>query len=67
MENIDLYKEITKTIIKCIEDDNISDLEIYFEKRQEILDKEQNNEKFRVSMVKLGIIELDKTIKELLN
>lgn len=67
MKNIKLYKQITLDIIKCIEDDNVRDLEMLFEKRQNILDEEKGNEKFITDMIESGIVELDNNIKVLLN
>ncbi len=67
MKNIKLYKQITLDIIKCIEDDNVRDLEMLFEKRQNILDEEKGNEKFIIDMIESGIVELDNNIKVLLN
>ena len=67
MKNINLYKEITLDIIKCLKEDNIEDLENLFEKRQNILDEEFSNKDFKKSMIELGIIELDEVIKDLLN
>ena len=67
MDNVKLYKEITLEIIKCLKDDKLEQLEYLFESRGNILEEEKDNQIFKESMVKLGIIYLDKTIKELLH
>ena len=67
MDNIKLYKKITLEIIQCLKDDKIEELEILFEKREEILQEEKNNKNFKDLMINIGIIDLDKTIKNLLN
>ena len=67
MDNVKLYKEITLEIIKCLKDDKLEQLEYLFESRGNILEEEKDNQIFKESMVKLGIIDLDKTIKELLH
>ena len=36
MDNVNLYKEITLQIIKCLKEDKIDDLEDLFESRQNI-------------------------------
>ena len=65
--NIKLYKKITLEIIQCLKDDKIEELEILFEKREKILQEEKNNKNFKDLMINIGIIDLDKTIKNLLN
>ena len=67
MGNIKLYKKITLEIIQCLKDDKIEELEILFEKREKILQEEKNNKNFKDLMINIGIIDLDKTIKNLLN
>ena len=67
MDNIKLYKTITLEIIQCLKDDKIEELEILFEKREKILQEEKNNKNFKDLMINIGIIDLDKTIKNLLN
>ena len=67
MDNIKLYKKITLEIIQCLKDDKIEELEILFEKREKILQDEKNNKNFKDLMINIGIIDLDKTIKNLLN
>ena len=67
MDNVNLYKEITLQIIKCLKEDKIDDLEHLFESRQNILQKEIDNKNFKDSMINIGIIDLDKNIKELLH
>lgn len=67
MDNVNLYKEITLEIIQCLKDDKIEELEILFEKREKILQEEKNNKNFKDLMINIGIIDLDKTIKNLLN
>ena len=62
-----LYKKITLEIIQCLKDDKIEELEILFEKREKILQEEKNNKNFKDLMINIGIIDLDKTIKNLLN
>lgn len=67
MDNIKLYKKTTLEIIQCLKDDKIEELEILFEKREKILQEEKNNKNFKDLMINIGIIDLDKTIKNLLN
>ena len=67
MDNIKLYKQITLEIIQCLKEDKIEELEILFEKREKILQEEKNNKNFKDLMINIGIIDLDKTIKNLLN
>ena len=67
MDNVNLYKEITLEIIQCLKDDKLELLEDLFERRQDILDKEKNNKEFKEYMIKVGIVDLDKTIKDLLH
>ena len=67
MDNIKLYKKINLEIIQCLKDDKIEELEILFEKREKILQEEKNNKNFKDLMINIGIIDLDKTIKNLLN
>ena len=67
MDNIKLYKKITLEIIQCLKDDKIEELDILFEKREKILQEEKNNKNFKDLMINIGIIDLDKTIKNLLN
>ena len=67
MDNIKLYKKITLEIIQCLKYDKIEELEILFEKREKILQEEKNNKNFKDLMINIGIIDLDKTIKNLLN
>ena len=67
MDNIKLYKKITLEIIQCLKDDKIEELEILFEKREKILQEEKNNKNFKDLMINIGIIDLDKTIKDLLH
>ena len=66
-KTIKLYKKITLEIIQCLKDDKIEELEILFEKREKILQEEKNNKNFKDLMINIGIIDLDKTIKNLLN
>jgi len=67
MDNVNLYKDITLEIIQCLKDDKLEQLEDLFESRQDILDEENDNKEFKESMINIGIIDLDKTIKELLH
>ena len=67
MDNVNLYTDITLEIIKCLKEDKIDDLEALLESRQNILEKEINNKNFKDSMIELGIVNLDKNIKELLH
>ena len=66
-KTIKLYKKITLEIIQCLKDDKIEELEILFEKREKILQEEKNNKNFKDLMINIGIIDLDRTIKNLLN
>lgn len=67
MNNVNLYKEITLEIIKCLQEDKLEQLESLFESRENILDEEKDNKNFKESMIEFGIIDLDKTIKDLLH
>ena len=67
MENVNLYKEITLEIIKYLKENKLEQLEDLFEKRQNLLEEEKDNKEFKESMIELGIIDLGKTIKELLH
>lgn len=67
MDNVNLYKNITLEIIQCLKDDNIEVLEELFENRQGILDEEKYNKEFKEAMIELGIVDLDKNIKNLLH
>jgi len=67
MDNVNLYKNITLEIIQCLKDDKLEQLEDLFESRQDILDEENDNKEFKESMINMGIIDLDKTIKDLLH
>jgi hypothetical protein len=66
MENAYLYKEITLDIKKCVENDNVENLQELFQKRQDILIQEQNNENFKKDLIDLGIVEMDKELKILI-
>ena len=66
MNNVNLYKEITLEIIKCLKEENIDNLDALFKRRENILDEEKDNKNFKESMINIGIIDLDKTIKDLL-
>lgn len=67
MNNVNLYKEITLEIIKCLKEESIDNLDALFKRRENILDEEKDNKNFKESMINIGIIELDKTIKDLLH
>ena len=67
MNNVNLYKEITLEIIKCLKEENIDNLDDLFKRRENILDEEKDNKNFKESMINIGIIDLDKTIKDLLH
>lgn len=67
MENTKLYKEISLEIIKLFENDGLDKLESLLNKRQQILNVEVKNEKFKKILVNEGIVEIDKTIHNLLN
>lgn len=67
MDNVKLYKEITLEIIKCLKEDNLEVLQELFDKRENILEVEKDNKEFKESMIRLGIIDLDNTIKKLLH
>lgn len=67
MENIKLYKEISLEIIKLFENNGLDKLEYLLNKRQQILNEELKNEKFKKILVNDGIVEIDKTIHNLLN
>lgn len=67
MENIKLYKEISLEIIKLFENNGLDKLEYLLNKRQQILNEEIKNEKFKKILINEGIVEIDKTIHKLLN
>ena len=67
MDNVNLYKELTLEIIKCLKEDSLEEIEVLFDNRQNILDKEKDNKSFKQSMIDVGIIDLDNTIKKLLH
>lgn len=67
MNNVNLYKEITLEIIKCLKEENIDNIDALFKRRENILDEEKDNKNFKESMINIGIIDLDKTIKDLLH
>ena len=67
MDNIKLYKKITLEIIDALKSDKIEYLEVLFNSREDILEKEKDNKNFKESMIDIGIIDLDKTIKDLLH
>ncbi|MCR8746694.1 flagellar protein FliT [Romboutsia lituseburensis] len=67
MENTKLYKEISLKIIKLFENDELDKIENLLDERQRILNLEFKNEKFKKILVNEGIIEIDKTIHNLLN
>lgn len=67
MENIKLYKEISFEIIKLFENNELDKLENLLNKRQQILNEEIKNEKFKKILINEGIVEIDKTIHKLLN
>ena len=67
MDNVKLYKEITLEIIQCLKDNDIDNLEKLFDSREKILEEQKDNRKFKESMLEIGIINLDKTIKDLLH
>nr|WP_302169784.1 hypothetical protein [uncultured Romboutsia sp.] len=67
MDNVNLYKKITLEIIDALKSDKIEYLEVLFNSREDILEKEKDNKNFKESMIDIGIIDLDKTIKDLLH
>ena len=66
MNNIDLYKKLTLEIIQCLKEDNIEQVDDLFKKRESILKEEKDNKTFKDSMINIGIIDLDKEIRVLL-
>lgn len=67
MENVILYKKISLEIIEAINNDNIDILNELFDKRQNILNQEKNNEKLKEELIKDGILDIDNNIKVLLS
>lgn len=67
MKNTKLYKEISLEIIKLFENDGLDKIEELLDERQQILNSEIKNEKFKKILVDEGIVEIDKTIHNLLN
>lgn len=67
MNNIQLYKQISLDIISAIKSEKIDIISELLDKRQEILDIEENNEEFRISLSNDGILDIDKEIQKLLS
>ena len=67
MNNIQLYKDISAEIISSIQNENVDKISELLDKRQDILDIEKDNEEFIKVLIKNGILEVDKEIKELLD
>ena len=67
MNNIQLYKQISLDIISAIKSEKIDIISELLDKRQEILDIEQDNEEFRISLSNDGILDIDKEIQKILS
>lgn len=67
MKNVNLYKKISLEIIEAINNDNIDILNELFDKRQYILDQENDKKSLKEELIKYGIVDIDNNIKDLLN
>ena len=67
MNNIQLYKQISLDIISAIKNEKIDIISELLDKRQEILDIEEDNKEFRISLSNYGILDIDKEIQKLLS
>lgn len=67
MNNCELYKTISLEIIKSLESKKVGQLEELMNKRDNILQEEENNKEFKDTMINEGILDIDLKIKELLN
>lgn len=65
-EKISLYKEISLQIVESLKNEDIFIIEELLNKRQEILDKQIDNNEFKFKLINEGIIEIDRQIEELL-
>ncbi|MCC3862832.1 flagellar protein FliT [Terrisporobacter petrolearius] len=65
-EKISLYKEISLQIVESLENEEIYIIEELLNKRQEILDKQIDNNEFKFKLINEGIIDIDRKIEELL-
>lgn len=67
MNNCELYKTISLEILKILESKNVEQLEELMQKRENILQQEEKNKKFKDILVNEGILDIDLKIKELLS
>lgn len=67
MNNCELYKTISLEIIKSLESEKVGQLEELMNKRDNILQEEENNKEFKDTMINEGILDIDLKIKELLS
>lgn len=67
MNNCELYKTISLEIIKSLESEKVEKLEELMNKRDNILQEEENNKEFKDTMINEGILDIDLKIKELLS
>ncbi|UPA31403.1 hypothetical protein L0P85_04515 [Terrisporobacter glycolicus] len=65
-EKISLYKEISLQIVESLKNEDIYIIEELLNKRQEILDKQIDNNEFKFKLINEGIIDIDRQIEELL-
>lgn len=66
MNNCELYKTISLEIVKLLESEKVGQLEELMNTRDNILQKEENNKKFKDILINEGISDIDLKIKELL-
>ncbi len=67
IENLKLYKEISLRIVEMLKKNDVSELDILLNKRQDILDKESNIEEFKNILINNGILEIDNMIHILIS
>lgn len=65
IDTVNLYKEISLEIIDLLKNDDMDKLDELLNKRQEILDKDDEKEKLRYLLIKNGILEIDEEISRL--
>lgn len=67
MNNCELYKTISLEIIKSLESEKVEKLEELMNRRDDILQEEENNKRFKDILINEGVLDIDLKIKELLS
>lgn len=67
MNNCELYKTISLEIIKLLESEKVERLEELMNRREDILQEEENNKRFKDILINEGVLDIDLKIKELLS